>query len=73
MEALFSKLCELALDPFARDRARADGSELLLRQQLAGLEEADAAVANGSYAACYACSEPGNDPPPDDLGNILGA
>jgi hypothetical protein len=64
MDELFNRLCELSLDPFALERARADGSELLLRQQLAQLVEAERAIAGGDFAACYACSEPGSDPPP---------
>jgi hypothetical protein len=64
MDQLFSTLCKLALDPFAREKAMTNGESQALRERLAELSDAETAVAGGDFTACYACSEPGDDPPP---------
>lgn len=73
MENAFRTLIDLATDPFAQIAAMRDGRRRLVGSNLTNSELALVAtapptdaecVANGDFASCETCIDPGGDPDP---------
>ncbi|KYF76005.1 hypothetical protein BE11_03440 [Sorangium cellulosum] len=70
MNSAYRLLTELSIDPFRLDDFLRDPDPLLAAdgvalEDLAGCTEMSALAADGTWARCAACGDPGYDPLPD--------